>query len=157
MGLSRIVKICLLGVSLAIAQAPLHASRAEIDLGVWSSYATMAEQGAVCGAFADIMAMQSLVDEKLGRLWAERRNYSGSIIRRAASLEGLADINDDDIDILLNRYSMWLLNNLASPANAEILSPDARDAAREMVADVCDTLYTQADKAIVQKHPALAS
>ena len=68
MGLSRIVKICLLGVSLAIAQAPLHASRAEIDLGVWNSYATMAEQGAVCGAFADIMAMQSLVDEKLGRL-----------------------------------------------------------------------------------------
>ena len=26
-----------------------------------------------------------------------------------------------------------------------------------MVADVCATLYTQADKAIVQKHPALAS
>ena len=28
----------------------------------------MAEQGAVCGAFADIMAMQVLVDEKLGQL-----------------------------------------------------------------------------------------
>ena len=27
----------------------------------------MAEQDAVCGAFADIMAMQVLVDEKLGR------------------------------------------------------------------------------------------
>lgn len=157
MSLSRIVKVCLLGASLATAQAPLHAASAEIDLGAWNSYATMAEQGAVCGAFADIMAMQSLVDEKLGRLWAERRNYSGSIIRRAASLEGLADINDDEIDILLNRYSMWLLNNLANPANAEILSPDARDAAREMVADVCATLYTQADKAIVRKHPSLAS
>ena len=79
------------------------------------------------------------------------------VIRQAASLEGLADINDDDIYILLNRYSMCLLNNLASPANAEILSPDARDAAREMVADVCARLYIQADKAIVQKHPALAS
>lgn len=157
MSLSRIVKVRLLGASLATAQAPLHAASAEIDLGAWNSYATMAEQGAVCGAFADIMAMQSLVDEKLGRLWAERRNYSGSIIRRAASLEGLADINDDEIDILLNRYSMWLLNNLANPANSEILSPDARDAAREMVADVCATLYTQADKAIVRKHPSLAS
>ena len=52
---------------------------------------------------------------------------------------------------------MWLLNNLASPANAEVLSPDAHDAAREMVADVCATLYTQADKAIMQKHPDLAS
>ena len=28
----------------------------------------MAETGAVCAAFADIMAMQVLVDEKLGRL-----------------------------------------------------------------------------------------
>ena len=28
----------------------------------------MAEQGDVCGGFADIMAMQVLVDEKLGRL-----------------------------------------------------------------------------------------
>ena len=28
----------------------------------------MAEQGAVCGAFADIMAMQVVVDDKLGRL-----------------------------------------------------------------------------------------
>ena len=28
----------------------------------------MAEQGAVCGAFADIMALQVLVDEKLGQL-----------------------------------------------------------------------------------------
>ena len=157
MFLSRFVKRLVFGASLVAAQAPFHAAVAEIDLGDWNTYATMAEQGAVCGAFADIMAMQSLVDEKLGRLWTERRNYSGSVIRRAASLEGLPDISDDDIDILLNRYSMWLLNNLASPANAEILSPDARDAARNMVADVCATLYTQADKAIIQKHPTLAS
>jgi len=157
MGLSRVLKMMVLGTSLLAAQAPLQAAKAEIDLGTWNTYATMAEQGAVCGAFADVMAMQSLVDEKLGRLWTERRNYSGSIIRRAASLEGIADISDDEIDILLNRYSMWLLNNLANPANAEILSADARDAARDMVADVCATLYTQADKAIVQKHPALAS
>ena len=157
MALSRVLKIMVVGASFLAAQAPLQPAKAEIDLGSWNTYATMAEQGAVCGAFADVMAMQSLVDEKLGRLWAERRNYSGSIIRRAASLEGISDISDEEIDILLNRYSMWLLNNLASPANAEILSADARDAARDMVADVCATLYTQADKAIVQKHPALAS
>ena len=157
MKLSRVVKLMVLGASLVLAQVPLQAAKAEIDLGDWNTYATMAEQGAVCGAFADIMAMQSLVDEKLGRLWTERRNYSGSVIRRAAGLEGRPDINDEDIDSLLNRYSMWLLNNLANPVNAEILNPDARDTARDMVADVCTTLYTQADKAIIQKHPTLSS
>ena len=88
---------------------------------------------------------------------SERRNYSGSVIRRAASLEGRSNLEDGAIDELLNRYSMWLLNNLANPANAEMLSSDARDAAQDMVGDVCATLYAQADKPIVKKHPALAS
>ena len=157
MTLSRWPKILMLGAALTLTQAAARPAHAEIDLGTWETYATMAEQGAVCGAFADIMAMQVLVDEKLGRLWTERRNYSGSVIRRAASLKGRSDLGDGDIDELLNRYSMWLLNNLANPANAEILSSDARDAAQDMVGDVCATLYAQADKAIVKKHPALAS
>ena len=157
MVLSRFLKCLVLGTALTLTQAAVRPAHAEIDLGAWENYATMAEQGAVCGAFADIMAMQVLVDEKLGRLWSERRNYSGSVIRRAAALEGRGDLADGDIDELLNRYSMWLLNNLANPANAEILSSDARDAAQDMVGDVCATLYAQADKAIVKKHPALAS
>ena len=155
--LSRWPKILMLGAALTLTQAAVRPAQAEIDLGTWETYATMAEQGAVCGAFADIMAMQVLVDEKLGQLWSERRNYSGSVIRRAASLEGRGNLEDGAIDELLNRYSMWLLNNLANPANAEILSSDARDAAQDMVGDVCATLYAQADKAIVKKHPALAS
>ena len=81
----------------------------------------MAEQDEVCGAFADLMAMRSLVDEKVGRLRSERRAYSGSVIKRAAELEGRDDVNNNAVDTLLNRYSMWLLNNLANPANAEIL------------------------------------
>ena len=117
----------------------------------------MAEQGAVCGAFADILAMQSLVDEKVGRLWSERRAYSGSVIRRAAELEGRSDVNNAAIDMLLNRYSMWLLNNLANPANAEILDPVARDAASDMIGDVYAGLYAQADRAILEKHPSLAA
>ena len=150
MVLSRYLKILVLGGAVLLAQAQARPAQAEIDLGTWDNYATMAEQGAVCGAFADIMAMQVLVDEKLGRLWSERRNYSGSVIRRAAALEGRGDLEDNAIDELLNRYSMWLLNNLANPANAEILGVDARDAAQDMVGDVCATLYAQADKAIVK-------
>ena len=81
--LSRWPKILMLGAALTLTQAAVRPAQAEIDLGTWETYATMAEQGAVCGAFADIMAMQVLVDEKLGQLWSERRNYSGSVIRRA--------------------------------------------------------------------------
>ena len=155
MSLFRFLKVtCLI---LPLTLAPWRAAQAEIDLGSWNTYATMAEQGAVCGAFADIMAMQELVDAKLGRLWAERRNYAGSVVMRAAELEGRGDVDDQAVDELLARYSMWLLNNLAAEESAEILSPTARDAARDMVADVCNALYQQADRAIVAKHPALAS
>ena len=66
--LSRWLKILILGATLTLTQAAVRPAQAEIDLGTWETYATMAEQGAVCGAFAEIMTMQVLVDEKLGRL-----------------------------------------------------------------------------------------
>ena len=109
-----------LAVLLALVQAPQTAI-AEIDLGSWRTHSAMAEQGAVCGAFADLMAMQMLVDEKVGRLWAERRAYSGSVILRAGELEGRTDVDSVAVDELLNRYAMWLLNNLANTANAGFL------------------------------------
>jgi len=155
MSLFRFLRI--IALLTAFTLPPWRAALGEIDLGRWNTYASMAEQGAVCGAFADIMAMQELVDIRLGRLWAERRNYSGSVIRRAAELEERSDVDDDAIDGLLARYSMWLLNNLTSDQDAEILDTEARDAARAMVADVCTTLYRQADRAIVAKHPTLAA
>ena len=152
----RLQYLRLLIVLLALIQAP-RAALAEIDLGSWRTHAAMAEQGAVCGAFADLMAMQMLVDEKVGRLWTERRAYSGSVILHAAELEGRADVDSAAVDELLNRYAMWLLNNLANTANAEILDPAARDAASDMIGDVCVGLYAQADRAILKQHPSLGS
>jgi len=150
------VRFHISAVLLAMLLAP-KATLAEIDLGGWQTHAMMAEQGAVCGAFADLMAMQTLVDEKVGRLWSERRAYSGSVIKHAAELEGRTDIDDSAIDELLNRYSMWLLNNLAYPDNDEFLDPVARDAASDMIGDVCTGLYAQADRAILEKHPSLGA
>ena len=66
--LSRWPKILMPEAALTLTQAAVRPTQAEIDLGTWETYATMAEQGAVCGAFAEIMTMQVLVDEKLGRL-----------------------------------------------------------------------------------------
>lgn len=89
----------------AISLSPAPAL-AEIDLGQWQTHAAMAEQGAVCGAFADLMTMQGLVDEKVGHQWAERRAHSASVIRRAVELEGRNDVDGGAIDVLFNRYSM---------------------------------------------------
>ena len=66
--LSRWPKILILGTKLTLTQAAVRPAQAEVDLATWKTYATMAEQGAVCGAFADIIAMQVLVDETLGQL-----------------------------------------------------------------------------------------
>ncbi|MEC8660327.1 MAG: hypothetical protein VXY12_01165, partial [Pseudomonadota bacterium] len=109
--------------------APGHAQAADINLENWQSYAPMAEQGAVCGAFAGIMSMQTVVDAPRGQLWGERRHYAGSVIRKAAELEGLPDIDESAIDNLLNRYSMWLLNHLSTPQDAAMMNDDARKAA----------------------------
>ena len=66
--LSRWPKILILGAALTLTQPAVRPAQAEIELGTWETYATMAEKTAVCGAFAEIMSMQVLVDEKLGRL-----------------------------------------------------------------------------------------
>ena len=59
--LVRMFRFRLFAALVAISLSP-KAAHAEIDLGTWQTHASMAEQGAVCGAFADLMAMQSLVD-----------------------------------------------------------------------------------------------
>ena len=95
-------------VLLALIQAP-RAALAEIDLGSWRTHAAMAEQGAVCGAFADLMAMQMLVDEKVGRLWTERGAYSGSVILHAAKREGRTDDDSSGVDGALKGTGIeWL-------------------------------------------------
>jgi hypothetical protein len=70
-------KIRVLALLFAISLSPQAVLADEIDLGGWKTHAAMAEQGAVCGAFADLMAMQTLVDEKVGRLWSERGPIRG--------------------------------------------------------------------------------
>jgi len=137
--------------------APIHAQAADINLENWQSYAPMAEQGAICGAFAGIMSMQSIVDAPRGQLWGERRRYAGSVVRKAAELEGLNDIDESAIDNLLNRYSMWLLNHLSAPQDAAMMKDDARKAATTMIRDVCTGLFTKADTAIIKKFPELAA
>ena len=145
----------LLAVAIGCGTATPARAQSGIQLEDWQSYAPMAEQGAICGAFANIMEMQSVTDPTGGKLWEERSNYSGSIIRRAADLEGVAIDDESAIDDLLNRYSMWLLNQFSNPDDATIMDSDGRVAATGMISDVCGALFETADDAILAKHPEL--
>ena len=151
------VTLIALACSLASLMPAYAETTTDIHLEEWQSYAPMAEQGAICGAFAGIMSMQSIVDDKRGTLWAERRNYAGSVVRKAAEFEGLTDIREPAIDKLLNRYSMWLLNHMSAPDDASLLDDGARQTATSMIRDVCTGLFEKADEAIIVKFPALAA
>ena len=132
------------------------AARAEMRIDLWKTYGAMAEQGAVCAAFARLMELQSMVDEKNGLLWLERRKYAGAVVRQAAMLEGVTEASAEDIDGLINGYSMWLVSNLSEGDDANLLDPEAHLAATKMVRDVCSTLYSRADVAIFERLPSLA-
>ena len=74
------------------------ASYAAIDLKSWKNYSNLAEQGAICASFAALMESQSLLNENMGKLWQERRKFSGAVIGKAVMLEFEKDIASKDIE-----------------------------------------------------------
>lgn len=130
-------------------------AKAELRLDQWTNYGAMAEQGGVCAAFARIMELQGILDKKTGQLWLERRKFSGAVVRQASVLEGLQPATSEDINELVDRYSLWLLTNLSSDQNAQAIDAAAHNNASQMVAEVCTGLYDRADKAIFERNPDL--
>ena len=65
----------------------------------------MAEQGAICAAFSRLMELQTLVEPRIGKLWWERHRYAGSVISKAATLEGFEELTSADNSGLVNRYA----------------------------------------------------
>ena len=51
------------------------------------------------------MELQSLVDPRTGKLWQERHRYAGSVISKAATLEGFEELTSADNSGLVNRYA----------------------------------------------------
>jgi len=136
---------------------PLRMAHAELRLETWQSYGAMAEQGAVCAAFARLMELQSIIDVKQGNLWLERRKFAGTLIRQASILEGLPPAEQDEIDNLINSYTGWLISNLNSQDTTQSFDNVAHSAATKMIDDVCSSLYARADIAIMEAHPELAT
>ena len=53
-----------------------NTAQSTVRLESWQSYGGMAEQGAICAAFSQLMELQTLVNPRLGKLWQERQNYA---------------------------------------------------------------------------------
>ena len=133
----------------------LHAARADLRLDEWTRYGSLAEQGGICAGFAKIMEMQNVIDGDAGRLWLERRKYAGAIVREASLMEGLPAATDSEINRLVEDYAMWLVTNLVTDGGGTGLDESAHERTGKMVADLCGTLFTQADAAINQNLPEL--
>ena len=127
---------------------------AEIDIGALGGQSTMAEQGAICASFSALMENQSLINEDLGALWAERRKFSGAVIRRAVELSDLPTPSGKDIDLLINDYREWLILNLSSQ-DSNLTSSDYQSDIQDLIKTNCKSLYLQADKAIMKRYPEL--
>ncbi len=140
---------------LSVGLTPITA-KATIQLETWQSYRGMAEQGAICAAFSRLMELQSLVDPRIGKLWQERHRYAGSVISKAATLEGVEELTSADINGLVDRYAAELMTNLTEAGNATMINGDAHAAATKMIGDVCTKIYQRADQSIIKNQPDLA-
>jgi len=136
-------------------------ARANIDLKTWKNYANLAEQGAICASFSTLMEAQSVLNPYMGRLWQERRKFSGAVIHKAVMLEFNKEIAGEDIEAFIAGYRDWVL--------AALMSPDAPPSERpknslalgqEKIANLiktqCAMLFKQGDEQIRQKFPELA-
>ena len=136
-------------------------ARANIDLKTWKNYANLAEQGAICASFSTLMEAQSLLNPDMGRLWQERRKFSGAVIHKAVMLEFNKKIAAEDIEAFIAGYRDWVLAALMSsdgqpserPQNSLALG---QEKIANLIKTQCAMLFKQGDEQIRQKFPELA-
>ncbi len=137
-------------------------AQANIDLKSWKSYGNLAEQGAICASFASLMESQSVLNPDMGRLWQERRKFSGAVIGKAVMLEFDKDIASEDIETFIAEYLDWVLAALMTSPETQPDNPaqDRLELGQEKVASLiktqCALLFKQGDAQIRKKFPELA-
>ena len=138
------------------------ASYAAIDLKSWKNYSNLAEQGAICASFAALMESQSLLNEDMGKLWQERRKFSGAVIGRAVMLEFEKDIASKDIEAFIAEYRDWVLSALMANDSSQPADTDkntlkiGQEKMAQLIKTQCALLFQQGDRQIREKHPELA-
>ena len=137
-------------------------SYAAIDLKSWKNYSNLAEQGAICASFAALMESQSLLNEDMGKLWQERRKFSGAVIGKAVMLEFEKDIASKDIEAFIAEYRDWVLSALMANDSSQPADTDkntlkiGQEKMAQLIKTQCALLFQQGDRQIRKKHPELA-
>ncbi|MGB2021099.1 MAG: hypothetical protein ACPHVI_04560, partial [Candidatus Puniceispirillaceae bacterium] len=146
-----------MGMSLGAVTA-----QANIDLKSWKSYGNLAEQGAICASFASLMESQSVLNPDMGRLWQERRKFSGAVIGKAVMMEFDKDIASEDIETFIAEYRDWVLAALMTSPESQ---PDnqvqnslklGQEKVASLIKTQCALLFKQGDAQIRKKFPELA-
>ncbi|MGB1395459.1 MAG: hypothetical protein ACPG7D_05500 [Candidatus Puniceispirillaceae bacterium] len=137
-------------------------AQANIDLKSWKSYGNLAEQGAICASFASLMESQSVLNPDMGRLWQERRKFSGAVIGKAVMMEFDKDIASEDIETFIAEYRDWVLAALMTSPESQ---PDnqvqnslklGQEKVASLIKTQCALLFKQGDAQIRKKFPELA-
>ena len=137
------------------------ASYAAIDLKSFKNYSNLAEQGAICASFAALMESQSLLNEDMGKLWQERRKFSGAVIGKAVMLEFGKDIASEDIEAFIAEYRDWVLSALMANDSSQPADTDkntleiGQEKMAQLIKTQCALLFQQGDRQIREKHPEL--
>ena len=116
---------------------------------------------AICASFSTLMEAQSLLNPDMGRLWQERRKFSGAVIQKAVMLEFNKKIAAEDIEAFIAGYRDWVLAALMSsngqpserPKNSLALG---QEKIANLIKTQCAMLFKQGDEQIRQKFPELA-
>ena len=151
-----LMMVLVAGMSLCGASA-----QANIDLKTWKNYANLAEQGAICASFSTLMEAQSLLNPDMGRLWQERRKFSGAVIQKAVGLEFNKEIAAEDIEAFIAGYRDWVLAALMSSDGQPSERPQNSLALGQvkianLIKTQCAMLFKQGDEQIRRKYPELA-
>ena len=134
----------------------------QLSIGDWENYSQLAEQGAICAGFASLMETQDVISEDIGRLWIERRKYSGALIRNAGRLETGSSPNTKDINNTISIYRDWIFSTLVqsnenpNSGDSENIFENGQAQIRQLLQTNCVEVYVQADKAILDRFPELA-
>ena len=137
-------------------------AKAQINIAEWKNYGQLAEQGAVCAGFAAIMETQDVISQDIGRLWSERRKYSGALIRNAGRLETGTSPTASEIDHTISVYREWIFANLVQTEEEVALGTEndlfstGQSQIRALLKTNCKSVYDKADSAIFQRFPELA-
>ena len=145
-------------LSALVMSCVIFPAYAELRLEEWKNYAPLAEQGAICASFSALMETQSLLNPDIGTLWQERRKYAGAVIRTAAEMELNRSATEDEINLLVQSYSEWVLDALMrkeAEIDQEAQPLIGQQKMEELIGRHCRVMFAQGDEQILNKNPSL--